>query len=417
MVRDPDGFSRSGSTWIGHRRGTASYARIQIAMLLAGIATFAQLYAPQAALPAISAAFNVDIASAALVVSAATLGLAVGTLPWTIVADRYGRKRTISIAITAATLFGIASTLMPVFELTLATRLLEGLALGGVPAVAMAYINEEIHRSDAAGAAGTFIAGTTIGGLYGRLVAGPLSEAVSWQAGFLVVSATAIVCAIVFVLLTPQPFGFVPSIGTGSSLANAIANAASSIGNHFRDPVLLTLYLASFTTMGGFVAVYNYLGHYLIHEPFFLPPWVATSVFLAFLAATITSPAAGRLAGAFGRKSVLLCALALALAGLTAMAFEHLVAVISGLIIFTGAFFAAHSVASGWAGGHPSSGRAQSTGLYNVWYYAGSSVFGFLGGLVYQEWGWVALILSVGGLYAVALIAGWGVLPRTTARA
>ena len=42
-------------------------------------------------------------------------------------------------------------------------------------------------------------------------------------------------------------------------------------------------------TMGGFVAVYNYLGFRLEGPPFFLPASLASLVFLAYLAGTVSS--------------------------------------------------------------------------------------------------------------------------------
>lgn len=41
---------------------------------------------------------------------------------------------------------GAARAARPTFEMLLALRLLEGMALGGVPAIAIAYLNEEGMR-------------------------------------------------------------------------------------------------------------------------------------------------------------------------------------------------------------------------------------------------------------------------------
>jgi YNFM family putative membrane transporter len=75
MTANP-GFSETGTTWLGYRRGTGPYWRVLLVMFLAGVATFAQLYAPQAVLPEFGDAFGVPITSAALTVSMATFGLA-----------------------------------------------------------------------------------------------------------------------------------------------------------------------------------------------------------------------------------------------------------------------------------------------------------------------------------------------------
>ena len=55
----------TGNPWLGHLGGSRDYRRIQLAMLCAGFATFAQLYAPQALLPEISTTFDIDPATAA----------------------------------------------------------------------------------------------------------------------------------------------------------------------------------------------------------------------------------------------------------------------------------------------------------------------------------------------------------------
>ena len=411
-ISDP-GFSETGTTWIGHRRGTGHYLRIQLSMLLAGIATFAQLYAPQAVLPEISAFFEVSTADSSLMVSMGTAGLAIAKVPWSLVADRIGRKRTISIAIVAATILGVVVTLMPTFEFALAARFLEGLALGGVPAVAMAYINEEIHKLDAAAAVGTFIAGNTVGGLSGRIVSGPVGELTgSWQIGFLAITVLSIVSATLYVALTPRPRGFTPLGRDGGTIGDAVRATARSAARHLQDPVLLALYLQPFLLMGGFVALYNYLGYHLMGEPFLLPVWITSLVFLAYLAGTVTSPISGRIAGAYGRKIVMLVCDAIALAALALLLIPSLWTIVIGLIIFTGAFFGSHSTASGWAGAHPTSGRAQSTALYNLSYYIGSSVFGFVGGLFFQALGWEALIAMVAGIILIAAIVALVVLPR-----
>ncbi|MGO1544394.1 MAG: MFS transporter [Gulosibacter sp.] len=410
-VNDP-GYSATGSTWIGHRRGTGAYIRIQVAMMLAGIATFAQLYAPQALLPQISEAFSVSVADSSLMISMGTGGLAIAVVPWSLVADRIGRKRTISIAVVAATVLGLFSTMMPTFELTLLVRFLEGMALGGVPAVAMAYINEEIHKSDAAAAGGTFVAGNTIGGLSGRIISGPVGEWTgSWEIGFLAVAALSIIASILFMALTPSPHGFMPLGPAAGSVWQSVQFTITNSWRHLKNPVLLALYSQPFLLMGGFVAVYNYLGYHLTEEPFLLPVWVSSFVFLAYLAGTFTSPIAGRLGGKFGRKRVMLIFQVITAVGLGVMMFPNLIAVIAGLIVFTAAFFGSHAIGSGWAGAYPKFGRAQSTALYNLCYYIGSSVLGYVGGLFFQQWGWGALIALVAALYLIAFVVAALVLP------
>src|SRR3954454_20932188 len=89
-------------TWVGHQRGSTEYRRLLAALFCAGVATFAQLYSPQSVLPLIAADMHTGAAQSALMVSAATAGLALGVIPWSMIADRIGRVRAMSTSVTAA---------------------------------------------------------------------------------------------------------------------------------------------------------------------------------------------------------------------------------------------------------------------------------------------------------------------------
>lgn len=393
-------------TWSGHVKGSPAYRRILLALLFAGVATFAQLYSLQAVLTGVATEFGVSPADAALSVSAATLGLAVAVIPWSAVADRAGRRRTMMWAISAAVVLGSVAALAPTFEGLIILRFLEGVALGGVPATALVYLYEEVQRLHAAVAAGTYVAGTTLGGLAGRLVAGPIGEAFGWRSGVLAVGLLAGASALAFILLAPRPRGFNPlARGEAGSLVQRI-------GTNLRSPRLSAVYAQGFLLMGGFVAVYNYLGFHLEAPPFLLPASLVSLLFLAYLSGTATSRVAAGLSTRFGRFPVLLAAIAVILAGLTITLAGSLPLVILGLVTFTGGFFAAHAIASGWTAVLSTSGRAQASGLYNVAYYAGSSVLGWLGGLFFGQFGWPGVaafsgcLASAAALLAVVVLRG-----------
>ncbi len=184
-----DRAATAGSGWAGHAKGSAAYRRIIAGLAFAGVATFAQLYSTQAVLPLIARGLQVTAAEAALTISLATVGLAVTVLPWSFLADRIGRVRAMAWGISAATVLGLLAPLAPSFPILLGLRMVEGMALGGIPAIAIAYLNEEVSKAHAALAAGTYVAGTTLGGLAGRLVAGPVGELWGWRAAALAVSA------------------------------------------------------------------------------------------------------------------------------------------------------------------------------------------------------------------------------------
>ena len=391
---------QSAGTWEGYERGSSGYRRILIALLCAGIATFAQLYSVQGVLPIMAADLQIDPAQASLTVSAATLGLAVAVIPWSLVSDRFGRRRSMVLAVVSATVLGVSMSLMPSFEILVGMRFLEGMALGGIPSVAMAYLAEEVNSLHAAIAAGSYISGTTLGGLSGRIVAAPVADFFGWRVGLLVVALYAALAAVAFILLAPRQKGFTPQTvrlgGPGGIHERLLAN--------LKDPGLVSLYLQGFLLMGGFVAVYNFIGFHLGDEPFNVPQSIVSVLFLSYLTGTWSSAQAGRIAARFGRRRVLVTSSLIMLGGLLIMLVPWLPAVVAGLLIFTAGFFAAHSVANGWVPARATVGRAQASSLYTLFYYAGSSVFGYTAGLFLTRFGWNGAVTFVAGLIVCAIV-------------
>jgi YNFM family putative membrane transporter len=387
--------SAGAPSWNGHERGSHKYRRILFALLCAGIATFAQLYSPQGILPALARDLHVDASRASLAVSAATIGLAASVLPWSLVADRIGRVTAMRISLIAATALGLLMPWAPRFDVLMAIRVLEGVALGGIPAVAVVYLGEEIVRHHAAVAAGTYVAGTTIGGLLGRLVAGPVATAAGWRAGTFAVALLAAITAFVFFVCTPAPRGFTPRPVSVRRVLRAVAS-------HLRNPRLLVLYAQGLLLMGGFVSVYNYLAFRLEAPPYLMPSSLASLLFLAYLSGTVSSRIAGGIVPRLGRRRVLLGSIAVMILGVLLTLEPHLPVIIAGLVVMTVGFFGAHSIASGWAGVRADHDRAQAASLYNLSYYLGSSLFGYLGGFLYMALGWPGLVAMVTALAAAA---------------
>lgn len=383
--------------------GTPLYRRLLLGLFLAGVATFAQLYSPQGLLPLVSSDLGVPSHRAALLVSAGTLGLALSVVPWSLAGDRWGRRPVMVASLVSASVLALVGVFMPSIELLMGMRLLEGMAHGGVAGLAVTLLAEEVAPRVVPVAAGTYVAGTTLGGLSGRLLAMPVGEWAGWRAGMLAVTAAGAACTVAFLFVTPPARRSTP-------VRLSLARLGRIIGGHLRTPGLVALYLQAALLMGGFVALYNYIGYTLLAPPFGWPPTAVGLVFLAYLAGTWSSPRAGRLAVRVGRLKVLTGSTALMAVGVVLTLVPSPFVLVPALVVATGAFFAAHSVASGWAGTAAPTGRAQSTSLYNLAYYAGSSLFGWLGGVFHEGVGWAGTVFMVAGLAAVALVVALVVL-------
>ncbi|MBA8822943.1 YNFM family putative membrane transporter [Saccharopolyspora lacisalsi] len=377
---------------------TGRIRRIRVALLVGALALFALLYMPQPVLPQLAAEFSVAPGTVALLVSAGTLGLALAAIPLGTLSEAVGRRRTMVTSLLVAEALGLVLPWVRDFPLMVGIRFVQGTAVAGLAAVAVAYLADETGGRQLGTTMGLYVAGTTIGGMSGRILGGVVADFAGWAGGMMAVSALAGVCTVLFVLLLPverrhtrQPLRWRPLLG----------GLRAAVG----DPQLYAPYLVAVLGMGAFVTVYNVLSFRLTAPPLLVPPALAALAFLAYAAGTVTSALAGRAADRWGRAPVLLCGLAIMTIGLVTMLAGWLGVIVVGLVVFTGGFFTAHSVASGWVGERASeSARGQASSLYQFCYYAGSSVGGVVGGSVYAAWGWPAMTAVLACWVAVAAL-------------
>jgi YNFM family putative membrane transporter len=328
--------------------------------------------------------------------SAGTAALAVAVIPVSSLSEVCGRRVVMTTSVLAAAGLGLLAPLSANLPALIAIRVLQGFALAGMPAVAMAYLAEEVDKGHLGRAMGLYIAGNAIGGLGGRVVAGLLAEHGGWRIATAGVSGLALACAASFALLLPRSAHFTPSPLRLRALAGTLAR-------NLADSALVRLYLIGFTLMGAFVTVYNYTTFRLSAPPFGLSTSVIGALFTVYLVGTWSSATAGRLADRAGRYRVLAAGVAVAVGGVALTLPASLTAVIAGLVVLTAGFFAAHSVASGWVSARAPVAPAQASALYLCLYYLGSSVAGSAGGVFWSRGGWPAVVLFAGALLVVAL--------------
>jgi YNFM family putative membrane transporter len=376
-----------------HRRGSPGLRRVNLALFAAGLTTFMALYSTQALLPVLSRAFTVPPTTASLLVSLSTGTLALAVIPVSSLSERYGRTRVMTVCALAAALLGLLVPVAPTFPVLAAVRAAQGVALAGVPAVAMAYLAEEVHADALGGAMGLYIAGNTVGGLLGRLIPGLVADLAGWRWALGATAVASLACTLAFWALLPR-----------SRLFRSGRVDHRAVGRHLADPGLRRLYAIGLLLMSGFVTVYNFLGYRLLAAPFELPQAVVGLMFLMYLGGTWSSAAAGRLAGRAGRRTVLAGSLAVMAAGLALTLPGSVPIVGAGLLVFTTGFFAAHSVASGWVGLRARTARAQASALYLFAYYLGGSIGGSAGGPAFEHGGWPAVVAYVLVLTALAAV-------------
>jgi YNFM family putative membrane transporter len=377
--------------------GTPEFSRINRAMVFGGFSTFSLLYCVQPVMPMLANQFKLTPVESSWILSISTLTLAVSLIISSAFSERVGRKPMMGLALALAAITTVLCTFANDFTQLLLLRAILGIALGGMPAVAIAYLGEEIEGKSLGQSIGLFIAGSAFGGMVGRLVSAFLSDHFSWRVAFAVLGAAGMYAAWDFWRSLPQARNFQPA-------RHGIRDLCAGARQHLSDPGLAMLFCLAFLLMGCFVSLYNYLGYRLLAAPFNLSHSGMGAISVLYVLGIASAVWVGRLVDRVGRRDVLWLVLLTMLCGLLLTLSQSLPIVILGTAVFTFGFFASHSVASSWVARRAIAHKALASALYLFFYYLGSSLVGSFTGLLWQRNGWPGVVFGLGSALGVAML-------------
>ena len=321
-------------TWT--ERGSQAYRRVSLALFLAGFATFSLLYCVQPLLPAFARDFRVSPEESSLALSLTTGFLAIAILCASAVSEVVGRRGLMFASLVGAAILNMADAVAPGWQTLLIARALEGFVLGGVPAVAMAYLAEEIHPRGLGLSMGLYIGGNAFGGMFGRVIIGALTQFASWRVALGAMGLLDLMAAIGFFVLLPVSRNFVrqPRFKPEYHMA--------AWYGHLRPGPLPLLFLIGCLLQGAFTTVYNYAGFRLTGAPYNLSDTEISLIFLVYLFGMVSSGVAGALSDRHGRGPVLIAGIAIAGIGVGLTLLQPVTAIICGVALLTIGFFIGH---------------------------------------------------------------------------
>ena len=398
-----------GPVWIA--RGTPEYRRVGFALFLVGFASFSLLYCVQPLLPAFSRSFAISPAQSSLALSLTTGLLAISIVLAGAFSQALGRRELMFGSMLLAGVLSLAAALAPSWHGLLVARALEGFVLGGVPAVAMAYLAEEIEPRHLGRSMGLYVAGTAFGAMMGRVGMGLITEFTTWRMALGAMSVLCIVSAIGFRLLLPRSRNFTPERGLNPRFH------VEAWAQHLRNRGLLRLYAVGFALTSVFVTLFNYATFRLSGAPYGLSQTGVSLIFLAFSFGIVASSVAGGLADRFGRRPLLVAGFLTMLAGVALTLLAPLPAIAAGIALVTTGFFIGHSVASSSVGPLAGVSKGHAASLYLLFYYMGSSLIGSVGGWFWEHGGWPSVAALTGAMALAGLMLSIGIESRARPRA
>jgi YNFM family putative membrane transporter len=275
---------------------------------------------------------------------------------------------------------------------------LQGFFLGGLPAIAIAYMSDEFKHKAMILAVGFYISGNTIGGIGGRLIGGFAGEWLGWSEVFLVMAMISFILLILFALLLPASKHFTAkSLKPRCMLAQSLA--------HIKNPILLLAYLVGGFNFFIFINQYSFITFVLSDTPYhWSPSWLGL-LFLTYLSGTVGSALSGRIAQRVPQPICMIIGIVVLMCGSLVTLVPSIWAIIIGFLLSAFGFFFTHSTASSWVSHHAVEAKASASSLYLVFYYLGASTGGFYLQPFWQWAGWEGVVFGSMLVLAATLCA------------
>jgi predicted MFS family arabinose efflux permease len=229
--------------------------RRTIALLaVAAFVSGANLRVADPLIPKLAQEFSASVGAAASVVSAFTLAYALFQVVHGPLGDRIGKLRTVTIGMFIAAAAAFASAAAPNLALLSLGRFLTGMGAAAVIPLSLAFIGDSVPYERRQLVLGRFIGAVLTGQVFGPLLAGALSDYLSWRAVFVVIGA---VFAAVGLRLLTAARARQPTLARPR--ANPVAQYAFLARDRWVRVIVLTVAAEGFLFYGAFA----YLGAYL----------------------------------------------------------------------------------------------------------------------------------------------------------
>lgn len=356
-----------------------AFYRTTFALCLAAVVVFANLHLLQPLLPVLSREFGLTPLQTSWAYTIGTLCLGLSLLVYAALSDARGRKAILLFTLIGMTLSTLALTQVESYGALLFWRALQGIFLGGLPAVAIAYMGEEYTKPALVAAVGFYISANSLGGISGRLMAGALADVGHWQWVFWPMAVLgALSCYLIWRDL-PAAKGF-------SAKPFRLRQALADSLLHLRQPLLLLTYLIGGLSFFIFLNQYTYIAFVLSDAPYNLSSFWIGLLFITYFTGTIGSAISAKVALKLPVPLTMALGVLILMLGTLVTLSSSLWLIIGGFFINAFGFFLCHSLASSWVNQCASRAKASASALYLVFYYVGAST----GGLYLQPfWQWL----------------------------
>lgn len=366
-------------------KNTPAFYAASFALCLAAVFVFANLHMLQPLLPLLSREFQLTPLQTSWSYAIGTLALGLSLLVYGALSDSYGRRTLLLWSLGGMALSTLALTQVESYHSLLLLRALQGFCLGGLPAIAIAYMGEEFSKTAMVVAVGYYISANSLGGISGRLLSGWFAEMNHWQWVFWPMGLGSALC-------TYLVWRYLPKSSYFQKQPFQLKQAMSDNWFHLRQKTLLLTYLIGGLNFFIFLNQYTFVAFRLSDAPYLLSSGWIGLLFITYLTGTVGSALSGKVGQRIHPALGMALGIAIMMLGTVLTAFNALPLIVFGFFISAFGFFLCHSLASSWVNQQAVKAKASASALYLVFYYLGASSGGLYLSPFWQQWGWNGIV-------------------------
>lgn len=364
------------------------------AIAIISFLTLVDLFATQAILPSLAAAYGVSPGVMGSAVNLCTLGMAISGLGVALFSHRIRRRTGVTLSLALLTIPTFLLSLMPDLTWFAALRLLQGIFMSAAFSLTIAYIAETASARVISAALAAYVTGNVASNLFGRLMSAAIADHLGLSANFLIFAGLNLAgAALAYFLLRNE-------------VMNRSAGAQRGLSSLFQRRALTASFGLGFLILFVFIGAFTYVNFVLTRPPLGLSTMQLGFVYFIFIPSLIATPFAGFASNRLGASMVIILALLVALLGLIASLIPDLTFVLGAMTLLAAGTFFAQAAATGYVSRSAGPARGSAGGVYLASYYSGGLVGSIVIGQVFDRFGWTAVVIVLGiALAAACLLA------------
>src|SRR5438477_9165016 len=208
--------------------------------------TVVDLFATQAILPSLAAAYKVTPAAMGLAVNASTMGMAVAGLAVAFFSQRIDRRLGILISLCVLSIPTALLAVAPDLTTFTILRITQGLCMASAFTLTLAYLGEQCSAMDSGGAFAAYITGNVASNLIGRLISAAVADHLGLASNFYFFAALNLAGAVLVYYTIAQT---TPMVQMGP----AARSAFTAWITHLRSPRLRAAFGIGFCILFAFI--------------------------------------------------------------------------------------------------------------------------------------------------------------------